>query len=123
MTQSGSGWQTTLADLALILFVTLAAGGLSGTERTGKAPAPRTPPVTLALWEGGDAPLSDWLAAQQADPRATLELTIHYSPAAHDAAWRRASALEAQARPFSRRVRIVLIPATHDRLQATLAYR
>ena len=80
--RAGSGWQTVLADLSLILFMVTASA---------VSEAPAKPPATeravlpalgepVALWrQGPDAPgLEAWLAAMP-DPR--LQLTILASPA------------------------------------------
>lgn len=124
MLRAGTGWQTIVADLALILFIATAAAGIP--ETAPAAVAARTParaPVTLALWrEGGDVRLAEWLAAQQPDARATLQLTICYRPAARDRAWAAARELEAAARPLAPRMRTVLVPAAEDRIEAALAY-
>ena len=74
----GSGWQTVLADLSLILFMVTATA-----VRDIPAEAPPPPPVALpalgepvAVWrfEPGGPSLTDWLAAQPADPRQRLTL-------------------------------------------------
>jgi hypothetical protein len=88
--RAGTGWQTTLADLSLILFM------VSGAALS-QAPAQPQPVAALrvadlpalaepvAVWRAGpDAPpLRDWLANEGGDPH--LRLTI-LSPARHHAA-------------------------------------
>jgi hypothetical protein len=82
--RAGSGWQTVLADLSLILFMVMAA---AVNEAPASAPAAPPPPVVLpalgdpvALWrQAPDAPsLKDWLASSGPDPR--LRLTILAAP-------------------------------------------
>ncbi|WP_052207951.1 hypothetical protein [Croceibacterium mercuriale] len=75
------GWQTMLADLALILFLVAA----SALDRPDAAPAPVsvTPPqvgTPAAIWrDKPDAPpLAEWLASEQRDPR--LQLTLLAAP-------------------------------------------
>jgi len=72
----GSGWQTVLADLSMILFMVTATA-------LADAPAAAPPPVRLpaegepvAVWRATpDGPgLSAWLAAQPVDPRQRLTL-------------------------------------------------
>lgn len=75
--RAGSGWQTVLADLSLILFMVMASA-------VNEAPASAPPPPAMlpalgdpvALWRAGagSPPLKDWLASAAPDPR--LRLTI-----------------------------------------------
>lgn len=76
------GWQTMLADLALILFLVSA----SALDRQSDA-VPPPPPSALpqnsapaAIWrEGAGAPaLAEWLAGEARDPR--LRLTLFATP-------------------------------------------
>jgi hypothetical protein len=71
------GWQTMLADLALILFL-VAASALDRPEGAGRpivvtVPQAGTP---AAIWrDGPGAPtLAEWLTREQHDPR--LQLTL-----------------------------------------------
>lgn len=131
MSSRAQTWQTTLADLALILFVALGSAGLSSSDKgntaaaaSSAAPRPEQGLVTLALWEGRDAAsLRAWMAAQQPDARATLEVTIGYSPAERSAAWKLAAALDETAGARVAKRRIVLVPDSRDRVQAALLYR
>lgn len=76
----GSGWQTVLADLSLILFMVTAAA-LSNVP-PAVPPPPLAPPVLpalgepVAVWRSSpDGPaLSAWLATQPQDPRQHLTL-------------------------------------------------
>lgn len=122
--RAGSGWQTTLADLALILFIASASAGLPAELPAAAAPsADARAPVALALWrDGGGVRLADWLKAQEPDPRATLQLTIDYRPASRDQAWALARELELAARLAAPRLRTVLRPAAADRVEAALIY-
>ncbi len=81
--RAGSGWQTVLADLSLILFMVTAS---AVNDAPPLAIPPSTPPVSLpalgepvAQWrQGPGVPgLADWLAANP-DPR--LRLTILARP-------------------------------------------
>ena len=78
MARAGSGWQTVLADLSLILFMVMAAA-------VQQAPAAANPPTIAALpttaepvavWSAapGGPDLGQWLADQPADPRQRLVL-------------------------------------------------
>ena len=74
----GSGWQTVLADLSLILFM-VTATVVSDAPAEAPRPAPAALPVLgepVAVWrsEPGGPSLGDWLAGQPADPRERLTL-------------------------------------------------
>lgn len=112
--RAGSGWQTVLADLSLILFM------VTASAVSEAPPASPPPPVVLpaqggpvALWRAGPgAPaLPQWLA-QHPDPR--LGLTILAPPEEVEAAL----ALSGAA---GRPARLVLDPALSG-LSATLGY-
>ena len=78
--RSGSGWQTVLADLSLILFMITAAAVSEGPAKPAPPPAPLLVLPALgepvAVWRAApDAPdLQAWLAQNAADPR--LRVTI-----------------------------------------------
>jgi hypothetical protein len=79
--RAGSGWQTVLADLSLILFMVTASALSEAPVTTPSRPADVLPALgePVALWrQGPDVPaLKDWLSANP-DPR--LRLTIMASP-------------------------------------------
>jgi len=124
--RAGSGWQTVLADLSLILFM-LSASALSqagdGTaERpVSRAPSPRAEP--LAVWReaAGSPALGDWLAAQAPDPRAQLTILAPYGPGGQTAALAQATRLAADAARAGVTARVVVEPGAGE-TTATLAY-
>jgi len=78
--RAGSGWQTVLADLSLILFMVM---GAAVSEAPAQAPVAPPAPIVLpalgepvAVWRAApDGPgLSEWLASQPDDPRQRLTL-------------------------------------------------
>ena len=80
--RTGSGWQTVLADLSLILFMITAA---AASELPTAPPAPPSPVLPalgepVAVWRAGPGgpSLRDWLASSGPDPR--LRLTILAGP-------------------------------------------
>lgn len=117
--RAGSGWQTVLADLSLILFMITAA--VVSQQEAPAAPPPRAPPALpalgepVAIWSGGQGgpALKDWLATAATDPR--LRLTIVASPAQAQAAL----VLSAQA---GRPARVLIEPGAEGPLLATLTY-
>ena len=115
--RAGSGWQTVLADLSLILFIVMA----SAVSQAPASPPPVQQPAILpalgdpvALWRAGprSPPLKDWLVSAAPDPR--LRLTI-MAPAAQA---RAALLLAEQA---GRPARILIDPAA-TALVAALTY-
>jgi hypothetical protein len=117
--RSGSGWQTVLADLSLILFMTTAAVVAEPPAPT--APPPRAAPTLpalgepVAVWSAvpGGPTLGDWLAQTAQDPR--LRLTIVASPAEADTALRLAAGA-------GRAARVLIEPEASGPLLATLTY-
>lgn len=121
ITRAGSGWQTVLADLSLILFMVTASslGDKVAPVPPPLPPAPVRPLVPalgepVALWrEGAGAPpLGEWLARSASDPR--LRLTILAAP---DEATRALTLAASSPRP----ARIVLDPGRSG-VEAALTY-
>ena len=112
----GSGWQTVLADLSLILFM-ITAAAVSEARPQPLAARPALPVLgePVAVWSAapGMPPLADWLARTATDPR--LRLTILASPAAAPAALDLAHA-------SSRPARVVIEPGMQGAPLATLTY-
>lgn len=104
--RTGSGWQTVLADLSLILFIVMASAVSEAPAGLPPPPAAALPALgdPVALWRAGPQapPIKDWLASAAPDPR--LRLTIMAPPANADAAL----ALAAEA---GRPARILIDPA------------
>jgi hypothetical protein len=119
--RAGSGWQTVLADLSLILFMVMAAAVSEvPAEPAAQAIAPHSQVLPalgepVALWRAGpDAPpLREWLAAAGADPQ--LRLTI-VAPA------REAATAQALAAEAGRPARIVLEAEARGPVLAALTY-
>jgi len=135
--RAGSGWQTVLADLSLILFMVTAAA-LSQAEEDGKAArrqaAGKVTPLSphgepLAVYRAGEGapPLAQWLAGQSPDARQQLTIVAQYPPGGELAALDEARALATQA--GTGRARIVVEPGSagtvvslaYDDPRATLA--
>jgi hypothetical protein len=118
--RAGSGWQTVLADLSLILFMVTA----SAVRDAPPAKAAQNPPQSaslpalaqpVAVWTAapGAPVLAQWLAAAGGDPR--LRLTILAPPGA-------AAQALALAAAAGRPARIVLDPDRSGPVQALLGY-
>lgn len=122
--RAGSGWQTLLADLAIILFMVTAAA-LSQAEGGAAAAAPRPSPRAepLAIWRAGaDAPpLGQWLAGQFPDPRQQLTLVVQFAPGGQRAALAQAQDLLGEAGPAGVTTRLLVEPGAGG-IAASLAY-
>ena len=114
--RAGSGWQTVLADLSLILFMVTASAASQAPASAPPPPSAALPALgdPVALWRAGagSPTLKDWLASAAPDPR--LRLTIMAAPA--DAA--AALALAEQA---GRPARVLIEPGAGE-LIAALTY-
>ena len=125
--RAGSGWQTVLADLSLILFMITASAASQPAAPPQVRPAPILPAPILpapilpalgapvAVWraEPGGTSLTAWLAIAGRDAR--LRLTIVAPPSASVAA----AELAAQA---GRPARIILEPGGEPAPFAALTY-
>lgn len=128
--RAGTGWQTLLADLSIILFM-VTASALSTTP-DAKAPtlppppgttprSPRSEPLALYRADRGAPPLHEWLAGQSVDPRQQLTITAQYRPGAQATAMLQAEALVADAGAAGLSARIVVEPGAGG-VVASLAY-
>ncbi|WP_395328912.1 hypothetical protein WBP06_14030 [Novosphingobium sp. BL-8H] len=103
-------WQTSLADLSLILFMITAA---AVTHRPPARHRPDRPPAAVARPPAGPSdrgealavyiagpgapPLARWLSQQPRDPRQQLTITVAYAPGAEARALETAAAMLRQA--------------------------
>jgi len=128
MLRSSFGWQTTMADLALILFMVTAAGihaERQQQDRQPEAAAPLTPraePLAVYRAQAGAPPLGEWLAEQSPDRRQYLTIVARYRPGGAEAAALAAVGLAREAGQAGVSARIVLEPGEAADLLATLAY-
>ena len=112
--RAGTGWQTTMTDLSLILFMVTA----SALMQSGDGASPAAPPPAsaraepLAVWRPAAAapPLARWLAAQPADPRQIVTVSALYGPGEQAGALALAHDLAAQAAGTGRTVRVLVEP-------------
>lgn len=120
------GWQTTMADLALILFMVTAAGVDAQKEQPAEAAAPSLPaegePLAVYRATATAPPLAQWLAEQAPDKRQLLTIIARYPPGDAAAAAGQAVDLAQQAGEAGVAARIVLEPGERGDLLATLAF-
>lgn len=109
--RAGSGWQTVLADLSLILFMVMAAAVSEAPDAAGN-PVESEPVAQWRAIEGAPG-LREWLAAQPHDPRQQLTIVAPLAAA------QQALAL---ARRSDRPARIVLDPRAEGPPIALLAF-
>jgi uncharacterized iron-regulated membrane protein len=127
-------WQFILADLALILFLlTLTGLPLDAAIEEGTVPAPKmrhdavpepsVAPAQALYRPASDGPsLTQWLASQPRDPRATLTIFVQHPAGGEQAAWVQARALAAEAGAIGVSVRIIMAGGEERDLYASLAY-
>jgi hypothetical protein len=133
----GHGWQLILADLALILFLLTLSALPAAEARTGHRLADREArgqdtrlrtsteiAAAQALFRpvAGGPSLTDWLASQPRDPRATLTVFAILPGGAGAQGWAAAQALAEEARAGGVAVRIIITPGDDADLYASLAY-
>lgn len=129
------GWQTTMADLAMILFMVTAAGihaqsrqqqQQQGHEAPRAAPAPslsaQSTPLAVYRAHPNAPPLGEWLAEQAPDSRQYLTIVARYRPGEAASAARDAVRLAQEAGTAGVSARIVLEPGDGAELLAMLAY-
>lgn len=117
------GWQTTMADLALILFIVSVAGLQAGKEAKAKPGLPaQGEPLAVYSAREGALPLGQWLAEQAPDARQRLTIVARYGPGEAEEAARRALQLADEAGAAGHTPRIVLEQGDGARLVALLAY-
>ena len=126
--RAGSGWQTLLADLALILFIITAAALRQQDDlksRAGQAQAveasPQAEPLSVYRTGKDAPPLRQWLATQPSDPRQLLTIVSTYRPGNQAEALMTAQKLARQADAAGRTARIVVEPGEGD-ASVTLAF-
>lgn len=100
----GTGWQTLIADLSMILFMLTASAVARQDPKARTAPvaaaskaAPRSEPVAVWIAGEGAPPLREWLAQQPRDPRQQVTITASYAPGAMTEALNGAQALAREA--------------------------
>ncbi len=126
----GTGWQTIIADLSLILFmITVAANDgafqaaqAADTQASAAAGALQGEPVAVYRVVPNGASLADWLAGQGQDPRQQLTIVARYAAGNEAAVATTAVHLADQARELGINARVMLESAPSDDVSAILAY-
>lgn len=122
--RTAASWQTSLADLSLILFMISAAAisrqqghlrqekQVQARSREAPASSPEGTPLAIYIAGPGAPPLARWLAEQASDPRQRVTVTAPYGPDPGDMARSLAEAgrLAAEAEAAGHKARIVVEP-------------
>lgn len=135
--KAGHGWQLILADLALIFFLLMltalpAAEAESGRPLADKAArgeetqalASAEIAASQALYRpvAGGPSLTEWLAAQPRDSRATLTVFAHGRRGEDSISWSAARALASEAAASGVAVRTIITVGDEVDLYASLAF-
>ncbi|MDD3800076.1 MAG: hypothetical protein PHE36_12965 [Novosphingobium sp.] len=128
----GQGWLTTLADLAIILFM------VTATDLSNAGPPANDPPhmetgaeaaATIATAEpvaifrpGGAVSLDTWLADQAADGRQRLTILVRHSGKSMEPAMAEGLKLMRQAEQAGQSPRLIVEEGEHPDVTAVLAY-
>lgn len=119
------GWQTTIADLALILFMVTAAAMAEKPDNAGEtrqALPLEAEPIALYRSAANAPPLAQWLATQPRDGRQHLTILARHAPGEAPVAAATALALADQARAAGREPRVMIEPANLTDVTAVLSY-
>lgn len=123
--RAGSGWQTTMADLALILFLITAQAvreegtrqaepekAVAATETNGKAPEAE---AALALHKParGES-MRGWLLATVTDQRQVATITVSYTKGQRAAALAEGGRLLDEAEAVGVAARLIAMPDARD---------
>lgn len=127
-----TGWQATMIDLSLILFLLTAAAltkagpGTGGGKDTSTADLPSLSQMDNASAvysaDASAPPFADWLAEQTPDPRQRLTIFASYAEGGEAKASADALRLLSQAGGAGINARVVLEAGDEPRLVAVLGY-
>lgn len=116
------GWQTIVADLALILFMITAStqrGDPPRLEKSVEVPLP-----AVAKWRADQTgpTFQQWIADLPVDPRATLVIRASYSDSRREETWAIAQARATEAKTRFTRVRTELVESRDTTISAVIVY-
>lgn len=128
-TRIGTGWQTLMTDLSIVLFLITAGAlaqqgpdaGVAAVAKPAQTPSQRSEPVAVYRAAPGAPPLGEWLASQPRDPRQMLTIVSTYAKGQQNAALDLATGLAREANGVGQVARVVVEPGEGE-ATATLAY-
>lgn len=116
-------WQVILADLALILFLTVLAGFAAVHSRANQREEDAVIAGVQALYRRTpEVSLADWLTQQQVDHRMQLTIFARYAAGERMKVWEDARALMGEAQGAGFTTRVILEPGQVSETYAVLAY-
>lgn len=125
ITRAGSGWQTLMADLSIILFMITAAAlsqqGPDAIAKPAQTPSQRSEPVAVYRVAPDAPPLGEWLASQPRDPRQMLTIVSTYAAGREGTALDLAAKLAREAGAVGLAARVIIEPGAGE-ATATLGY-
>ena len=120
---NSQSWATTLADLAIILFM-ITAADLANADMA-KSALEGTPTLAtaepVAIYRPGGASLTEWLDGQPEDPRQRLTIVVHHGGTT-SSAMDQGMRLNAEAELAGREARLIVERSEHSDVAAILAY-
>lgn len=121
---NSQSWATTLADLAIILFMITAAdlanADMAQSALEGSPVLATAEPV--AIYRPGGASLKEWLGNQGDDPRQRLTVVVHYTGGNAASAMEQGMRLSEEAEAAGRDARLIVERSEHPDVAAILAY-
>lgn len=135
--RTAASWQTSLADLSLILFMIAAAAlnrqqghlrqespARTAERRPASPSSPEGTPLAIYIAAPDAPPLASWLAEQARDPRQRVTVTAPYGLADGDLAraLSQAGLLAAEAGQSGHQARIVVEPGTPAPARVVLTF-
>ena len=117
-----TGWQTSLADLSLILFAVVAAS-YRGDPGEEAVPRPEEVEQPMAVFRpGGDADLTRWLAAQNMDEGALATVIVRHRPGSAARAASEAAHLADEIERAGHHARLVVETSASPEILVTIAH-
>lgn len=127
--KTGSGWQTTTADLALILFLVVSAASTGPKPKPASIAQPAItspaldpiPPSAIYRATAGTS-LPEWLASQPVDDRQIVTVIVKRAPGSASPSMDQGLVLLDEIKASGRVGRLLVEPDTSDDVAVVLAY-
>lgn len=129
--KGGSGWQTTTADLALILFLVVSAASAPNATTPGGVPmeagrnavsTTETAPSTAVYRATADTTLTQWLASQPMDDRQSVTVIVKRAPSGPSHSMSQGVAYLDEVEASGRVGRLLVQNASSEDVMAVLTY-
>lgn len=117
-----SGWQTALADLALILFVVVAVAHREDAGEAEEASDVALGQPMAVFRAGGDADLAQWIAAQDLSHGQIATVIVGHAPGGAAPAIAEAAGLVARIERTGEEARLLVEPASVPETLVVIAH-